>query len=376
MTTLTSMARGLAVAGCLAAALTAGAAQIVVGQVAPLSGLEGNQGRAYATGLRLALNRANASGAGGHTFTLVSKDDGSRPADTLPAARLLLSESRPLVLAGFFGDRGIGELVSTGLLEKENIALVGYRVAEIRGETPLVYNVRASLRDEINKIVEHLVTVGITRIGLFHQDGPAAEPLIAATQEVMKARGTQLTVKGAYPVGTAKVSAAVVDAFMAAKPQAIIMVASGSATAAFVERYRMENGAAQLFTHSGADIEQISQRLGEDQMKGLAITQVAPNPYKVSGRLIKDFNDTVAKSPKLDVPVSYAMLEGYIAGNVIVEAAQRMGPKATREGFVAALDSIDNLDMGGYKVGFKPGMRVGSRFVELTIVSAAGRIRQ
>ena len=376
MATLTSMARGMAVASCLAAALTASAAQIVVGQVAPLSGLEGNLGRAYATGLRLALNRANASGTGGHTFTLVSKDDGSRTADTLAATRLLLSDSRPLVLAGFFGDRGVGELVSTGLLEKENIALVGYRVAEIRGESPLVYNVRASLRDEINKIAEHLVTVGITRIGLFHQDGPAAEPLITAIEEIMKSRGAQLTSKGSYPVGTAKVSSAVVDAFMAAKPQAIIMVASGSASAAFIERYRMDNGAAQLFTHSGADIEQMSLRLGEEQMKGVAITQVTPSPYKVSGRLIKEFNDAVAKSPKLDGPVSYAMVEGFIAGNVIVEAAQRMGPKATREGFVAALDSIDNLDMGGYKVGFKPGMRVGSRFVELTIVSAAGRIRQ
>ncbi|MFM9901386.1 MAG: ABC transporter substrate-binding protein, partial [Polaromonas sp.] len=311
MATLTSMARSVAVASCMAAALTAGAAQIVVGQVAPLSGLEGNQGRAYATGLRLALNRANAMGTGGHTFTLVSKDDGSRSADTVPATRQLLSESRPLVLAGFFGDRGIGELVSTGLLEKENIALVGYRVNEIRAETPLVYNVRASLRDEINKIVEHLATVGITRIGLFHQDGPAAEPLIAATEEIMKTRGAKLTTKASYPAGTAKVPSAVIDAFMAAKPQAIIMVASGSASAAFIERYRMENGAAQLFTHSGADIEQISQRLGEDQMKGLAITQVAPNPYKVSGRLIKEFNDTVAKAPKLDVPVSYAMLEGY-----------------------------------------------------------------
>ena len=375
MATLISIARGLALASCMAATLTAGAAQIVVGQVAPLSGLEGSQGRAYATGLRLALNRANALGTSGHTFTLVTKDDGSRPADTLAATQLLLSESRPLVLAGFIGDRGVGELVSTGLLEKENIALVGYRVAEVRAETPLVYNVRASLRDEISKMVEHLTTVGITRIGLFHQDGPAAEPLIAAAEEIMKTRGAKLTSKGSYPAGTAKVSAAVLDAFMVAKPQAIIMVASGSASAAFIERYRMDNGAAQLFTHSGADIEQISQRLGEEQMKGLAITQVTPNPYKVSGRLIKEFNETVAKSPKLEVPVSYAMLEGYIAGNVIVEAAQRMGPKATREGFVAAIDTMD-LEMGGYKVGFKPGMRVGSRFVELTIVSAAGRIRQ
>jgi len=349
----------------------------VIGQVAPLSGLEGNQGRAYSTGIRLALNKANtAGGVNGHTFSLMSKDDGGRPADTMTATKLLLSESRPLVLAGYFGDRSIGELVSAGLLEKENIALVGYRINEIRGEAPLVYSVRATLRDEINKIVEHLATVGITRLGLFYQDGPGATPLIAAMEEAAKGKGVKLTVKGSYAPGTAKVTSAVVETFVAASPQAIIIVSSGSAAAAFIEKYRMDGGAAQLFAHSGADIEQISRRLGEEQMKGVAIAQVTPNPYKISGRLIKEFSDIAAKTPNLDVPVSYAMMEGYIAGAVIVEAVRRMGAKVSREGFVTALESIDNLDLGGYKVGFKPGVRSGSKFVELTIVTATGRIRQ
>jgi ABC-type branched-subunit amino acid transport system substrate-binding protein len=294
----------------------------------------------------------------------------------MAATKLLLSESRPLVLAGYFGDRSIGELVSAGLLEKENIALVGYRINEIRGEAPLVYSVRATLRDEINKIVEHLATVGITRLGLFYQDGPGATPLIAAMEEVAKGKGVKLMVKGSYAPGTAKVTSAVVEAFVAASPQAIIIVSSGSAAAAFIEKYRMDGGAAQLFAHSGADIEQISQRLGEEQMKGVAIAQVTPNPYKISGRLIKEFSDIAAKTPNLDVPVSYAMMEGYIAGAVIVEAVRRMGAKVSREGFVTALESIDNLDLGGYKVGFKPGVRSGSKFVELTIVTATGRIRQ
>ena len=369
--------RSLAVGGVMAASLAAGAAQIVIGQVAPLSGLEGNQGRAYSTGIRLALNKANtAGGVNGHTFSLMSKDDGGRPADTMTATKLLLSESRPLVLAGYFGDRSIGELVSAGLLEKENIALVGYRINEIRGEAPLVYSVRATLRDEINKIVEHLATVGITRLGLFYQDGPGATPLIAAMEEAAKGKGVKLTVKGSYAPGTAKVTSAVVETFVAASPQAIIIVSSGSAAAAFIEKYRMDGGAAQLFAHSGADIEQISRRLGEEQMKGVAIAQVTPNPYKISGRLIKEFSDIAAKTPNLDVPVSYAMMEGYIAGAVIVEAVRRMGAKVSREGFVTALESIDNLDLGGYKVGFKPGVRSGSKFVELTIVTATGRIRQ
>lgn len=371
-----SLIRSLALGSTLAVSLAAVAAPIVVGQVAPLSGLEGTQARAYSTGLQLALTKANkAGGVNGHTFSLVRKDDGGRPEDNLAATQQLLSEHRPLVLAGYFGDRVIGELVSSKLLDKEKIALVGYRVNEVRSEAPLVYSVRASLRDEINKITEHLVTVGITRIGLFYQDGPGAAPLVAATEEVMKSKGAKITAKGAYTPGTARVSNAVVDAFIAAAPQAIIIVASGSAAAAFIEKYRMDGGTAQLFAHSGADIEQMSQRLGEEQMKGVAITQVTPNPYKISGRLTKEFSDITAKTPNLEVPVSYAMMEGFIAGSVIVDAVRRMGPKVSREAFVSALDNTD-LDLGGYKVDFDPGMRSGSRFVELSIVTSTGRIRQ
>ncbi|MDB5931173.1 MAG: amino acid/amide transporter substrate-binding protein family [Polaromonas sp.] len=372
-----SLARVLTVGGAMSFSLAAVAGSIVVGQVAPLSGLEGNQGRAYSTGIELALNRVNAAGGvNGHTFSLARKDDGGRPADTLAATRLLLDEKKPLVLAGYFGDRNVADLVGSGLLQKEKIALVGYRINEIRNEEPLVYNVRASLRDELGKLVEHMGTVGMSRLGLFYQEGAGAAPLMAALEEAAKAKGIKLTVKGSYQPGTAKVTKEVIDAFVTAAPQAIIMVSTGSAAAAFIERYRMDGGAAKLFAHSGTDIEQISKRLGDEQMKGVAITQVTPNPYKVSSGLVKEFNDTVAKAPKLEVPVSYAMMEGYIAGAVIVEAARRMGAKVSREGFVAGLDSIGSLDLGGYKVGYKPGMRSGSKFVELTIITATGSIRQ
>lgn len=71
--------RCLAAAAGLAISVAAGAAQIVVGQVAPLSGLEGTQARAYSTCIQLALNKANTAGVNGHTFTLIRKDDGGSP---------------------------------------------------------------------------------------------------------------------------------------------------------------------------------------------------------------------------------------------------------------------------------------------------------
>jgi hypothetical protein len=70
------------------------------------------------------------------------------------------------------------------------------------------------------------------------------------------------------------------------------------------------------------------------------------------------------------------MMEGFITGKVIVEAVRRQGAKPTREGIATALESIDRLDLGGYMVGFKPGVRTGSRFVELSIISGSGKIRQ
>lgn len=366
----------LALAGAAVAAGWAHAGQIVVGQVGPMSGLEATQGRAYAVGMELAFQAANAAGGvNGNTFTLVRKDDGGRPEDTVAATRQLLDESRPLVLAGYFGSRNVADLVGAGVLEKERIALVGYRVAEIRPETPFLYSVRATLRDEITKLTEHLATIGITRLGLFYEEGAGAAPLLAAAEEATKKANAGIVAKGSYATGTAKVEDAV-KALIAGKPQAIIMVSSGAAAAAFIEGYRADGGKAQLFAHSGADIEQMSKRLSEEQMKGVAIAQVTPSPYKISNRLTKEFIDLVAKTGKLEVPVSYSMMEGYIAGKVIVEAVRRQKGKLSRDGMVTALDAMDSYNLGGYVVGFKPGMRSGSRFVELSIVTGEGKIRQ
>jgi len=356
------------------AAHGAQAAQVVVGQVGPMSGLEASQGRAYGTGMQLYFNAVNkAGGVNGNTFTLVRRDDSGRPDDTLAMTRAMIAEDKPLVLAGYFGSRNVAGI--TPVLEQEKIALVGYRTAEIIPTTPYVYNVRATLRDELDKLAQHLATIGITRIGLLYENGPGAPALLAAADEAAKKSHSTLTLKAGYEAGTARVTPAV-EQFLKAPPQAIILVTSGAAAAAFIEQYRSSGGAAQLFAHSGADIEQLAKRLSEEQMQGVAIAQVTPSPYKISSKLAKEFNDAAAKTPNLEVPVSYAMMEGYIAAHVIVEAVRRQGAKPTREGVVAALDGIESYDLGGYVVGFKGNQHSGSRFVELSIITGSGKIRQ
>src|SRR5438477_313875 len=75
------------------------AMNIVVGQVGPMSGMEANQGRSYGVGMELLFKQVNkAGGVNGNTFTLVRKDDGGRPEDTVALTKELLAESKPLVL--------------------------------------------------------------------------------------------------------------------------------------------------------------------------------------------------------------------------------------------------------------------------------------
>lgn len=352
---------------------SAGAADIVVGQVAPLTGLEAKQGLGYAAGLRLAFDSVNKQGGvNGNTFTLVRADDHNEPASTVELTRKLVAEQRPLVLAGYFGSRNLAALLASGILDQQRLALVGYRTTGIPPSHPLLFNVRADVRDELAKLTEHLATVGITRLGLLHEAG--ADAVVAAADEAAGRAKAAFVIRTSYAPDS-RSAGTLVAAFLKTPPQAIIMVANGATTAAFIERYRMEGGAAQLFAYSGADIEQLSQRLGEEQMKGVVISQVTPNPYKNNSRLAREFAE-ITKANKLDMPISYVMMEGYIAGRVIIEAARRQGRAPTREAMTAALNAMNDYDLGGYVVGFRPGARAGSKYVELSIISSEGRIQQ
>ena len=88
------------------------------------------------------------------------------------------------------------------------------------------------------------------------------------------------------------------------------------------------------------------------------------------------FAEGKALLPLLDKKVRKQIALFRKGGLAICEAVRRQGRAPTREGTAAALDAMDNYDVGGYLLSFKPGMRTGSHRVELSIVSGAGKIRQ
>ena len=362
-------------------ALCAGAAMVAqawtVGQVAPLSGAEATQGRAYVQGMKLYFDHVNkAGGVQGQPVELAVLDDLGHPDETVSKTRQLLAQSKPVVLAGYFGNRNLSALLDSKALDGSALSLVGYQSTDTRVQASShLFATRAGLVEQVAKISTHLATVGITRLALVFEERPDAQAL---TEQITKSVASS----GAKLVTTAVIQGKngfdkAVQAVTASKtsPQAILVVASSAATAAFVEAYRLDGGTAQVYATAEADIEQLAKRLPVEYMNGLSIAQVVPSPYKVSGKLNKEFRDAVAQAGKsMDVPVSFSMMEGYVNAKVITEALRRSQP-VTPEKVSAALRTLDTYDLGGYWVSFKPG-QIGSKYVDLSIVSASGRVKQ
>ncbi len=58
---------------------------------------------------------------------------------------------------------------------------------------------------------------------------------------------------------------------------------------------------------------------------------------------------------------------------VMVEGLKRSGKDLTREKLIAALESMNGVDVGEFMVSFSPTNHSGSKYVDLTMIGRAGK---
>ena len=75
-----------------------------------------------------------------------------------------------------------------------------------------------------------------------------------------------------------------------------------------------------------------------------------------------------------EADVNYTNFEEFLGAKVLVEGLRRAGPKPTRAAVIRALESLTTLDLGGIRVGFSRDNRVGSRYVEVTVIGSSGKL--
>ena len=166
---------------------------------------------------------------------------------------------------------------------------------------------------------------------------------------------------------------AIVPALAKATPQAILWFGSGTAVADGIKALRAAGSAAQVVTLSNNASAGFIKALG-DASRGVIVTQVFPYEKSFSYGIEKEALE-LAKA-KGQNEISPAILEGYAAAKVLIEALRRASPNPTRQKLLAALESLQKFDLGGLEISYSPDDHTGLDFADLSIIGSDGKFRR
>lgn len=369
-----ALARGLASLMLLAAAAVSAQQgnTIRLGQTLPLSGPLTELGTEYRDGAQTYFKWINSKGGvHGRRIELITLDDGYVVDRTVENAKKLI-EQDVFAFFGMFGSANYAALIPL-INERGLPSIAPYTGSDgLRAQnSPTTFWLRASYGDETEKIIDQLTTLGINRIAVFYQDDAFGKAGLAGVEAALTRRQLKVLATGVYDKTKNDVGSAV-KTIGAADPQAVVMISTYKPTAAFVKQMRVSGKLPQFFALSVVGVKALNAELGAESA-GIAISQVVPFPDNATAPVVREMRQLPAEMQPA-AGITYTTLEGYIAAKVTVEALRRAGPNASREKFIAALESLKDYDVGGFPVNYAGGSHLGSRFAEVTIVSKSGKL--
>jgi len=348
-----------------------GEKEIVLGQSIALSGVMGDLGKEYLAGAQLYLNHLNGQGGvAGRRVSLISLDDKYDERTAIENTRRLVGQENVFAIFGQFGT-GI-TLGSLPLTTKVGIPLFApYTGADALrdSENRYLFHIRASYGAEAEKLIEHLVTTGVTRIAVIHQNDPFGRAGLDVANAALTKHGLKPVAIGVIDVTPTIQVEKAVSSVSNVHPMAVLIVAAGKGAVAFIKEYQRTGEYTQFLGLSVVSSHQLIQELGA-AAHGVVISQVMPSPWRATTPVVREYQRLFPLEKGKNY--SYASLEGFIAAKVFVEAVKRSGKDLTRERFVAALEGMRSYDVGGLTLEFGPKKRNGSTFVDLTIVGRDG----
>ncbi len=352
------------------------AADITIVQVAPLTGVLASTGKQMVLGGKLYFDWINDTGGiHGAKIKHVVVDDGYKVEETVRLTKEALNKPEVVALFGFAGTANIGQLLADGVLDRGGAPLVApYTGGEVLRSpfNPFIFHVRAGYVDETEHMVNQVATLGMTRIAVMYQNDAFGKAGLAGVEAAVAKRKLKLLVSASYERNTDQVADAV-QKIKESNPQAVIMISVNRSTAAFAVQYRAAGGAAQLYNISVVDPAELVRLAGLKAVHGLGISQVVPYPYMANKPAVREYQNLLSKYGD-GQPITYTSFEEFLGAKVLVEGLRRAGPNPTRASLIKALESMGNFDMGGARVGYSATNRIGSRFVEVTVIGGTGKL--
>ena len=343
-----------------------------IAQSIALTGPLGDLGSAMHLGAKAAFGALNArGGVHGRAIELVTQDDAYDTPKALANVDRFLAERDTFALFNCMGTPMI-EAILPKVIDSGIPFFAPFTGAQLsRVKTARnVFNIRASYADETEKLVQHLSTIGIRRLGVVYQNNAFGKEVFNAARQSMG----QLQLPEAISVtveNNASDAGAAADKLAQGNLDAIVIGLAGKPTLEFVKAFRALQRGVTLYALSVMGSSATVKALGADAT-GMAISQVVPLPTNAVMPVVRDFQADWKASGASAEP-SHLALEGYINARVFAEALARAGRNPTRAAFIDATWNLKKWDLGGFEINASTPERNASRFVELTLVGRNGR---
>jgi ABC-type branched-subunit amino acid transport system substrate-binding protein len=365
---------GLAVAALLSqAAFSQGVTEdrIVLGQSVALTGPAAELGIQMRNGAKAYFDYVNANGGvHGRRIELITLDDGYEPSRTAPNTKKLIEEHKVFALFGYVGTPTSASAIP--IFTGAKVPFFGpFTGAELLRQpfNRYIFNVRASYYDETDKIVEQVASTGGRNIAVFYQNDSYGEAGLKGVEIAMAKRGLGISATGTVERNTIEVAAAV-KAIHAAAPDAVVMISAYKSCAEFIRQMKKAGSGSTFYNVSFVGAKALADELGKDGV-GVAISQVVPFPWGLSVPVVKEYQQLSAKAGFKDY--NFSAVEGFVAAKLLVEGLKRSGRDLNREKFIATLERMHDVDLGGFYGGFSAKNHNASKFVDLTIIGRDGR---
>ncbi|MCG2595843.1 ABC transporter substrate-binding protein [Ramlibacter sp. XY19] len=356
----------------LAATASAWAADIVVGQSAPLSGGNAELGNDIRNGALAYFKKVNdAGGVNGAKLKLVTLDDKNDTKLSAENTKKLVTEDNVVALFGYASST-LSIPAMPAVAEGKVPFFAPFTGADtIRKQNEYVYTVRSTYADEIEKIVNFWGNLGSTRVTVLHYDDPVGKQNFDTVAEVLKKFNKQ-------PVSVAiKRNADITDAnfnaVVASDPNVLVVTTLYAPAAQMIKRLKAANKAYMVTSLSFAGATQLAKALGP-AATGVSMSITVPTPRSNTVPVVRECNEAWTASGQKET-MSVTALESCIAAKVMVEGMKRAGPGLTRASLHRSLSGLGHYDAGGYIVEFKPNFRHGGSYVSMVLLKPNGEVK-
>ena len=353
---------------------TAAAQDIVVGQIGPFTVLPAPDAKQVNEGIKAYFAQVNARGGiNGRRISFFEMDDQYSP-DVFVKVFKEAMQRKPVALLTPIGSASIKRMLADNLLDTNDVlvlnAVPGAEAFRVPGH-PKLFHIRAGDRQQIEKIVVHAQTLGITRMTVLYQNIPTGASGFAMAKEAAGQAG-KVIVTGFETSTDQAALAETAKTIAASDAQSVLVAGAPKYMADGIAALRKAGVSRTIYGLNDVPAGLVVKVAGEQAARGVALAQSFPNAMGVSLPLTREFQAAMKEAyPALETYSSFH-LEGYLSARVLVEAVKRTRD-VTTEGIARSLRAMGEVDFGGFRVNFSKS-NIGSHFVDIGVVTGQGRL--